>query len=227
MTSLVLAAAFFVGLHLFVSGTRLRGAVVARTGERGFQGLFSLLSLGGIVWLIRAYSHAEGVQLWGEMEALKPLALVLMAVAFLLAGVGLTTPSPTAVGGESLLAAADPARGVLRVTRHPFLWGAALWAAVHLVLNGDAASLVLFGAFLLLALVGPRSIDAKRQRALGERWERFAAVTSNVPFAAIVAGRNRLVPGELGWWRVALGLGLYAVFLAVHGRLFGASPFPR
>jgi len=119
MTGLVLAAAFFAGLHLFVAGTRLRAVIAAQTGERGFRGLFSLLSLVGLVWLARAYAAAEPIALWGPVEGFRPVALVLVAVAFVLATAGVTTPSPTAVGGERLLSTAEPARGILRITRHP------------------------------------------------------------------------------------------------------------
>jgi uncharacterized membrane protein len=226
MLSLVLAGAFFLGLHLIVSGSPLRGTIVARTGERAFQGLFSLLSLIGLVWLSTAYARAAHVELWGPVDALRPAVMALVLVAFLLAVLGLTTPSPTATGGESRLDAPDPAQGVLRITRHPFLWGVTIWAFAHLVVNGDAASLVLFGTLLVLALVGPLSIDAKRRRTFGERWDRFAAATSVVPFAAILQGRNALRLGELGWWRLALGVVLYLVFLGLHTRLFGVSPFP-
>ena len=79
---------------------------------------------------------------------------------------------------------------MLRITRHPFLWGVALWAAGHLMVNGDLASLILFGSLLVLAVFGTGSIDAKRRRALGEKWDAFAAKTSAVPFAAIAAGRQ-------------------------------------
>jgi uncharacterized membrane protein len=227
MTSLVAAAAFFVGIHVLVSGTRLRDRLVARVGERGFQGLFSLLSLGAIVWLCVAYARAPYVSLWGPLLGLEPIALVLVLVAFLLIGIGLTTPSPTAVGGESALDADEPARGILRITRHPFLCGVALWAAVHLVVNGDLAGTVLFGGLLVLALIGPTSIDRKRERRLGARWERFAAHTSSVPFAAILQGRNQLRIGELGWWRVGVSVALYAASLASHRWLFGVSPLPN
>jgi uncharacterized membrane protein len=224
MPSLLLAAIFFVGIHVVISGTRLRDTIVETTGEAAFRGLFALLSLVGLVWLSLAYAGAPQVELWGPLHALRPVALILTLVAFVLVGLGATTPNPTTVGGESHLDA--PPRGVLRVTRHPFLWGVALWALAHLVVNGDAASLVLFGSLLLLALVGPPSIDAKRRRALGRRWEPFAAATSSVPFAAIVQGRNSLELGELGWWRVAVGLALWALLLALHAPLFGVSPFP-
>jgi uncharacterized membrane protein len=226
MISLVLACAFFVGIHVFISGTRLRDSLVAQIGEQGFRGLFSLLSLVGMVWMCWAYGHAPTIELWGKTNAFRPLALGLVLLAFLFVGIGLTTPSPTAVGGESQLDQAEPARGILRITRHPFLWGVALWAFTHLILNGDAASFVLFGAVLALALVGPASIDAKRQRAFAGKWGRFAAVTSNVPFAAIIEGRNVLRIDELGLWRVGVGLTLFVVLLFSHRWLFGVSPFP-
>jgi len=226
MISLVLAAVFFVGIHLFISGTRLRDALVRQIGAQGFQGLFSLLSVVGIGWLGTAYGRAPTIDLWGKALAFRPVALVLVLVGFLFVGIGLTTPSPTAVGGESQLDQADPARGILRITRHPFLWGVAIWALTHVILNGDAASLVLFGSLLILALIGPLSIDAKRQRAVGSKWTRFAAVTSNVPFAAIVQGRNQLKLDELGLWRIGVGLVAYALLLVSHRWLFGVSPFP-
>lgn len=226
MTSVVLAALAFIGIHVFISGTSLRGMIVARIGEKGFQGLFSLLSLGAVVWLCRAYSQVGYIALWGGVDALRPAALVLMLLAALLVTLGLTTPSPTAAGGEGLLDRPVPATGILRISRHPFLWGIAIWALTHLLLNGDAASFVLFGTFALVALIGPRLIDAKREARFGAKWEGFASVTSSVPFGAIVQGRNALRLGEIGWWRLGLGVVLYVAFLGTHRWLFGTSPFP-
>ena len=226
MISLTLAALFFVGIHVCISGTTLRDDLVRRIGEQGFRGLFSMLSLAGMVWLVQAYRGAPLIELWGPVFVLRPVALLLMLVAFVFVVVGVTTSSPTAVGGERQLESDEPARGILRVTRHPFLWGVALWAFTHLVLAGDAASVVLFGSLLVLALIGPRSIDAKRQRRFADTWERFVRRTSDVPFAAILQGRNRLHLAEIGWWRIALALALYLGMLAGHQWLFGVSPFP-
>lgn len=227
MLSLLLASLFFVGIHLFISGTRLRDRLVARLGERGFLAFFSLLSLVGLIWMIWAYAAFDDpAVLWGRSEALVWVALVLVLLGFLLAVPGLLTPSPTSVGGERLLEGPEPARGILRVTRHPFLWGVVLWALAHLLVNGDVASLILFGAFLILALYGPVSIDHKRERAVGEPYRRFEAVTSRIPFAAIAAGHNRLVLGEIGWWRLLLGLVVFLVLLWAHEWLFGAVPYP-
>jgi len=211
---------------VFISGTRLRDRLVAQIGEQGFRGFFSLLSLIGMVWMVWAYGHAPSIDLWGKAHAFRALSLGLVLLAFFFIGVGLTTPSPTAVGGEAQLDQAEPARGILRVTRHPFLWGVALWAFTHLILNGDVASFVLFGALLGLALIGPLSIDAKRQRAFGGKWGRFAAVTSNVPFAAIIEGRNVLKLEEVGMWQIGFAVVLYVILLVSHRWLFGVSPLP-
>jgi uncharacterized membrane protein len=226
MTTLVLAVSFFLGLHLLVSGTPLRAAIIARTGAQPYLGLFSLLSLLGIAWMVMGYRRAPMVPLWAPLPGGRVIALVLTLLAFLLVVIGLTTPSPTVVGGEQQLERADPVRGILRVTRHPFLWGVALWALAHLLVNGDLASALLFGTFFALALLGPMLIDRRRAGALGARWESFVATTSSVPFAAIVAGRNALRVGELGIWRIVLALVLFVVVLELHPWLFGVSPLP-
>ena len=225
MSFIFLAALFFVGIHLFVAGTSVRDRLVGRLGERGYLGLFSLLSFLGIAWLCAAWARTvPAAPLWNG-AVLRPVVLVVMFFAFQLVAIGLTTPSPTATGGERVLESEEPARGILRVTRHPFLWGVTLWGLCHVLVNPDPPALLFFGAFLLLALSGPFSIDAKRRRRFGERWDRFAAVTSNLPFGAIASGRNRLALGELGAWRVALGVALYAGLLFLHPMLFGVSPF--
>lgn len=226
MASLFAAVLFFDGIHFLISGTALRGKVVGLIGERPFQGLFSLMSLIGIIWLSRAYGQAEYLQLWAEPEALRPVALIVMLVAFLFVVLALTSPNPTAVGGGALLTEKEPAKGIQRITRHPFLWGVALWSVTHLVLNGDLASVIFFGSFLILAVEGPFSIDRKRKKAFGDAWNGFAGLTSNVPFAATIEGRNSLKISELGWWPVVLAVVLYGLFLYFHQTLFGGSPLP-
>ena len=225
MYSLIAASLFFLLIHFSVSGTRLRGVLVARMGAGPYRGAFALASLVGLVWMSSAYSQAPTVDLWGQLIGLRPLAFVLVLLAFLFVGIGLATPSPTQVGMESQLAqGTDLVRGVVRITRHPFLWGVGLWAFVHLIVNGDLASLILFGSLLLLALGGTAFIDAKRRRTFGDQWSRFAQATSNVPFAAIAAGRNQLGPAlrEIGILRPAIAIAAYVVVLILHGRLFRA-----
>ena len=216
---------FFLAIHFGVSGTRLRDRLVGKLGEKAFQGLFALASLVGLIWMGRAYSHAPYVPLWGKLLALKPIAMPLLLIAFAFIVIGIATASPTKAGMGRQLEREVQVRGMTRITRHPFLWGTALWALVHFVINGDTASSLLFGSLLLLALGGTASIDAKRSRNYGERWERFARETSNVPFAAIAAGRNRVGPAlrEIGIVRPLIAIVVFAVVFALHGRLFGAA----
>jgi len=226
MFNLIAASAYFLLIHFGVSGTRLRDVLVARLGEGAYRGAFSFASLIGLVWMIYAYRHASTVHLWDQPLGLRPIAFVLVFVAFLFAVIGLATPSPTQVGMESKLAeGTDIARGMVRITRHPFLWGVALWALVHLIVNGDLASLILFGSLLLLALGGTGAIDAKRRRRFGSGWAQFARTTSSVPFAAILSGRNRIssAVSEIGIVRPLVAVLAYALIFYLHGRLFGAS----
>jgi uncharacterized membrane protein len=224
MASLVLAALFFAGIHLGVSGTGLRDRLVAMIG-RGYQALFSLASAAGLVWLAVAYRYAPYLPSWGIAEWWKPVAIVLMLPAFLLVVIGLTTPNPTAIGQEARVDKAP--EGIVRVTRHPFLTGVALWALVHLVANGDWASFVFFGAFVVVAAAGTLSIDAKRRRKLGDaRWQAFADRTSILPFAAILQRRNGFSAAEIGAWRPLVGVLAYALMLGGHAPIIGMSPFP-
>lgn len=226
MTSLIAAAAFFLAIHLLVSGTRLRNTIVGTIGDGPYMALFSLASLAGIVWISMAYGDARGLgsTWWDSGAAGRHASLLIQLLAFLLIVPGLTTRNPASVKQEGALERADVASGMLRITRHPFLWGVAIWAAGHLLVNGDAPSLILFGTMLLLAVLGTYSIDAKRRRALGPVYEAFEAQTSNVPFGAIASGRQKLSLREIGWWRILLSVAIWAAVLVGHRYAFGVDP---
>lgn len=227
MTMLIVAAAVFLALHLLIAGTRLRDAIVGAIGEGPYMGLFSLASAGGIVWLAISYNAAFAAGsdvLWDFGPGVRHLGTIVVALAFLLGVSGLLTANPTAIGQQA--AAAREPTGVLCITRHPFLWGVAIWAAFHMAANGDAASVVFFGTFLVLAVLGTFSIDAKRARKMGAAWTPFATQTSNVPFAAILGGRTSLKLGEILTFRQAAALGAFLAALFLHAWAFGASPFP-
>jgi uncharacterized membrane protein len=222
--SLVLAALFFTGLHLGISGTAIRDRAIGILGENGYRAAFAVASVIGLGWLVVAYNRAPYLDTWGMLEWWKPIAIILMLPAALLVVIGLTTPNPTSVAQEGRFA--QPPQGIVRITRHPFLTGVGLWALVHLIGNGDVASLVFFATWAIVALAGTVSIDGKRRRLLGDAWEPFAVQTSIVPFAAIAAGRNQFIPREIGLWRWAVALLAYALMLGGHGPIVGVSPFP-
>lgn len=230
MSGLAAAAAFWVVLHVVVSGSPLRWAIVGIIGENAFRGLFSALSVAGLLWLILDYGAATRPESFYGLRVVEPwmywVPAVVMAPAMVLFVGSLTSPNPTMVMGERHLGKDDPARGVLRITRHPMLWTFLLWAASHLLANGDLASLLLFGSIMIVAAAGMGSIDRKQARRDPEGWRRFAAVTSVVPFAAIAGGRNRFVFAEIGWGRVGVALALWAALLALHPVAFGVGALP-
>lgn len=230
MNLLIAAAAVFIAIHLVVSGTRLRDIITGAIGEGPYLGLFSLASIAAIVWLVMAYNAAQAGAnnpVFYDLGHVRDLGIPVVLLAFLLGVQGLMAPNPTSVRQEGAAAKEETVRGVLRITRHPFLWGVVLWSGFHLLANGDEASVIFFGTFLIVAFLGTYSIDAKRKRKMGTAWDTFAARTSNIPFAAALTGRAKLHLGESFGWRFWVAFAIFAVVLLAHPHLFGVSPFPN
>jgi len=215
----------FIGVHILTS-TPLRGAIVGRIGEGAFQGLFSLLSGVLIVWLVWAYAAAPYAEVWPPATWSRHLPLSIMPFAFIFFVFGVTNPSPAITSVAGRLKGADPAPGFLKVTRHPLFWGIALWALAHIPANGDLASLYFFGTFAFLALIGMPLQDKKKEETVGAQWGPFAMRTSIIPFLATIQGRNTLTWSDFTWWRVLLGLAIYAAFLFGHGAIIGVPVLP-
>ena len=220
-TTLALACAVFLALHVLPS-TPLRGALAGRLGEGPYTGLFSLATLAAIVWMALAYRAAPYTPLWPGLRHLPP---AVMPFSLVLIACGVLTPNPTAVAAGRLLAKPEPARGIIRVTRHPVMWGIMLWAGAHILARGELKATIFFGTFLLLAAAGTRLQELRKAKTHGEDWKRFAALTSNIPFVAIAQGRNRFAAGEIGVVGVAFGLLLYGGLLLSHAWLFGVRPY--
>jgi uncharacterized membrane protein len=214
---LALATAAFLATH-FVTSTPLRPKLVAAMGEWPYRGAYSAVAFVTLAWMIWAYAHAPREALW---TGLRHVPLVVMPLAFVLVATGYFR-NPTMVGADKLLQSEEPARGMIRITRHPLMWGIMLWALAHIVARGDAKSLVFFGGFFVLAALGTLLID-RRKRA-DPSWARFASVTSNLPFVAIAQERNRLDWREIGWSRPLAGLVAFVIVFALHPWLFGARP---
>jgi uncharacterized membrane protein len=222
---LVLAALAWFLLHAAVAGSGLRQALVRRFGDKAYRGGFSLASVASLWWLIYEYGHAPFVSLWVTPRPLLFAPLLIVPLAFVFLVGAFTVPSPTTIGGERHLAEAEPARGVLRITRHPFLWSVVLWSTAHLLVNADAGSQIFFAGLGVTALRGTFDIDRKRRRTSPTEFSRFERLTSNVPFSALLSGRNQLVLRELRL-SLALGLALSLGAIALHRHFFGASAVP-
>lgn len=215
---LAAAMVVFLASHRLVNRPAARAALERRLGgAAGFTLAYSLLSLVLLAWIIAAYRAAPMTVLWTQEIWMRWVPNVVMPFACQLIAIGMATPNPFSIGpgGRNF----DPAHpGLLRLTRHPVLWGLALWAAAHILPNGDVGALMVFLPLLALALIGPRLMDAGRRRRLGRaEWSRLAALTGHP---------RRELLAEVGWGRFLAGAALYAVLLGGHEMVIGVSPIP-
>ena len=157
----------FLATHSIPARPAIRRALLARLGGRGYMALYSLLSLAVLVWLIWAAEHAPRIALWSFApwqlwvpNIAMPLACVLIAYSF-------ASPDPFSITGRNAAGFAPNRPGIAGVTRHPLLWAITLWAAAHLVPNGDVAHVILFGLFAVFGLLGMAIFDARKRR----EWE--------------------------------------------------------
>jgi uncharacterized membrane protein len=224
LAALALAAVSFVGSHLGLSSLPVRTWLIGRLGEWGFRGVYSLVAMALVVWLVAAYNAAPVETVWAPPTAMRHLSLAIMPVACILLIGGVLGANPTAIGRDAGRIAAAGPRGIFKVTRHPVMWAFALWGISHLLANGDAADVILFGAITVLALCGAVHIDRRKRREIGATWSTYEAATSFVPFAACAAGRTRLSWADIGFTPLFLGAVLYAALLFAHPWAFGVDP---
>jgi uncharacterized membrane protein len=196
-----LFAGLFVATHLLLSHP-LRAPLVRRLGAKGFLAAYSAVSFATFIPMVLARKSAGpeewlwSVPGWAWIAALPVMWLgsILLAGSFVRNPAMETLQSHDAVIGEP--------SGVFRWTRHPMMWGFALWALVHLAVHPEPSAVTIALAVLVLALAGSAAQDAKKRAQLGERWAEWERRTSFIPFA-----RGAALPG----W-IAL-LGGTAIFL--------------
>ncbi len=225
MSGFLAALAVFILAHAIPALPAVRHRLVLRLGRGGYVFAYSLLSLALFTLLIASALAAPYIALWTAPRWAYAVPLVGMLLAAALLGASLTAPNPLSIAFVG--SAFEPERpGAVALTRHPILWGLALWGLSHVPPNGDLVALILFGSLGLFALLGIWIMEQRRPRALGRaRWEALAGPTSVLPFAALVTGRahwprdaRTLVGGFVG---VAAYLALLA---GLHAWLFGADP---
>ena len=212
----------FAGTHVGLATRRVRTALVDRWGEWGFRLLFTLVAAVLFTLLVRYYADhrlegAPGLAA-GNLAALRwPLmTLIVLGVALATGGLVAYPASPTALFADRV----RPPRGLARVTRHPFFVGLALMALAHVLLAPRLVGTVFQGGFALLALAGAWHQDRKLLAQRGAAYKEYLASTSIVPFGAVLAGRQRLVWGELPLTALGAGLALAFALRFVHASLF-------
>jgi uncharacterized membrane protein len=130
---MILGLVLFLGIHTLTTQRKLRARLIASTGEGGYKigyALVSLLGLALIVWGFAHYRATEWIDVWYPPKVLRHIAVALMLPAV-------------------ILVVAAYIRGRIYTTvKHPMLSGVKLWAAAHLIANGDLGGIILFGSFL-------------------------------------------------------------------------------
>ena len=191
MIVLVLGLAIFLGVHsLRIFADDWRSAQMGRIGENAWKGLYSLFSLVGLVLIIWGYglSRSTPVELWSPPVFTRHLSGLLMLLSFVL-----------------LAAAYVPGTRIRQVLGHPMVLGVKTWAFAHLIANGRLGDLVLFGAFLVWAIV-LYAASRRRDRKAGTVRPKGSA------------SRDALA--------VVIGIVVWAAFAFwLHAALIGVRPF--
>jgi uncharacterized membrane protein len=186
----ILGLVTFLGLH----STRIvsesgRERAIARIGEGPWKGIYSLISAVGLVLIVWGFARArfEAPELWSPPAGARHITMLLMLVALILLASYVFKRSHIAV-----------------LTHHPMLWAVLLWSAGHLIANGSAADLLLFGAFFVWSAADLASSYARDRRN---------GVIYPAPELGATAGA------------VVVGLVVYALLIGgLHLWLFGVSP---
>lgn len=196
MSLLFIGLVLFLGTHsvrVFAEGWRTRA--IAAIGPLAWKGLYSVVSLLGLVLIIKGYALAREapIVLWNPPVAMRHLAALLTLGAFIL-----------------LAAAYVPRNRIREKLRHPMVIGVKLWAFAHLLANQTLADIFLFGGFLLWAVLSFRAARA-RDRASAQAGDVLAVASGSV-----IADLAVVVLGLAAW---------VAFAMALHARWIGVAPF--
>ena len=173
----------FFGLHIVPSLPNLRHQLIGRLGEKGYRGIYSLLSLLGLVLLSMGYGRIEYQELWMTPSWANHLALTVMPLVFVLE------------------VSAELKGHIRKKVKHPMIIGIFLWSLVHLINNGDIASLYLFGSFALYSVF---------------------SIISSTARGKLPNYKEPKIQHDI--MAIGFGLALFGGFLWGHEFLFGVTP---
>jgi len=191
-------ALFLIGLIIFLASHSCRifaeswrNQMIDRIGEVKWKGLYTIISLIGFIVMVIGYGQARQntIVLWQPNAFLIYIALALNLIAFI------------------FLAGSSPSNNAIRLKlKHPMILGVKVWALAHLISNGTLVNLILFGAFLLWAVLDFRSA---RKRPV------------HIPEQAQVSTKATVIT-------IASGVILWVVFIfGLHQYLIGVSPLAQ
>ena len=206
MVQLISASIAFVGTHFALSHP-LRAPLVRAFKPGGFMLLYSAVAFATLGWMAHAFLQVEAPDLGGSGEIGWVIASLLTLVALVLfLGSLWRNPALPAPGAEEAAAQREPT-GAFAVTRHPMMWGFALWALAHITLWWSWRTNVVALAILVLALVGAHLQDRKKRRLMGEAWASWESRTSYWPRwgKLFAAGWALWLVAILAWLAITYG----------------------
>lgn len=201
IASLIAASVAFVGSHFALSHP-LRAPLVGMLGERGFLSVYVLVAFVTMGWMIAAFLAAPyAPRLWNGTKDWPWVIGCALTLTGLTLFLGSLQNNPALPEQDTEGLAAKVPTGAFRVTRHPMMWGFALWAGAHVLVGPTPRTLVVAGAVLVLALVGAHLQDRRKSVQIGAGWTAWEAKTSYWPRPSAL--------GALGWlWLVGFVLWL-------------------
>lgn len=217
---LAAASLLFVGSHFLMSHP-LRAQMVRRLGANGFLGLYSLVSFATFGWMLFEFGRvAKGDVLWPARDGVWIVASLLTLVAAVLFS-GSFIRNPSLPGVPDTMAGQAPS-GVFKATRHPMMWGFALWGIAHILVAPRIDNFIFAGSLVFLALAGSKAQEIKKRKLMGAEWEGWLGRTHFAihPVALFQVGIGPWVAGIILWaaatwahpyWNVA-GAGLFRWF---------------
>jgi uncharacterized membrane protein len=179
MSTLIIGLALFLGIHVLPMFPGVRDRAVGTLGEGPYKAVFSLASLGGLVLIVWGMSMAEFVAVYDPPSWGRHVTMLLVLLAFI------------------CLVSFHMKGRIRQILRHPFLTAIILWGVGHLLANGDLASILLFGGFIVYSIVDILAVNARKP----------APAFAVVPVHDLIA--------------VVVGTVLYGGVLYFHGALFG------
>jgi uncharacterized membrane protein len=171
METMVLGLAIFFVIHLLPTFSTLRNTLFAKLGEKPYKGIYALISFAGLALVVIGKGEAEFIAVWEPL----PWSYVVTNVCMLLA--------------LYCLVAFIMESNLKRFTAHPMLWGITFWSCGHLFTNGDQASIILFGSFLVYSLFAMASANRRGAKPTGRkisfRHDAMIAVISTVAYVGL------------------------------------------
>jgi uncharacterized membrane protein len=219
---LILMSVLFAVTHIGMSHDPFRARLVEKLGPKGFQVVYSLVSLVtfGVAVFVFADNRKAGPVLWTLPGWLYPIVYLLMLFAFLLLVLSMRDRSPAMMIGGKMVP-----EGVLRITRHPMNMALACFALAHMIANGSLGDVAFFGSIFVVGFFGSYHQDQRKVREKGEDYVAFQRQTGVLPFAAVVQGKIGLAAKDLRVPFVIFAVLAFVAALVVHEDLFGIRPF--